>query len=66
MTEFPVRYFIGGGCGVVAFAVMTPILGIPASFAAFVAQALAILLGSTALGIWLFDRYVADGNRPQS
>jgi hypothetical protein len=62
MDELPIRYLFGGACGLVAFALTTPLLGVPSSFALFVTRTLAIILVASVLGFWVFDRYGPTGS----
>lgn len=63
MSELPVRYLFGGGCGLVAFVLTTPLLGVPSSFILFVTRALTISLVASVLGFAVFDRYGSAGSR---
>ena len=58
MHDELVRYVIGGGFGLSVALVAIPVFGIPSAFVPFAARTIAIMLGASLLGIWLFDRYL--------
>ncbi|WP_435069596.1 hypothetical protein [Haloplanus sp. C73] len=57
MSELPARYLVGSGCGLTAFILTTLLLGVPSSFAVFVARTFAIVLVASMLGFCVFDSY---------